>query len=200
LVTDLESTNGTVLGKNRIRSAEIEPGDVLALGGTRLRLEALGEQSDLPLAAGASFGKLIGRSPGARRLFAVLEAVAPQDTTVLLVGETGTGKDLAAQALHDASPRSDKPFVVVDCSALPTNLMEADLFGDERGAFTGAERSREGALVEADGGTIFFDEIAKPGKVVPLLAPDRIRRRAASSCGSIPPGPRTTATESHRQR
>jgi DNA-binding NtrC family response regulator len=184
LVTDLESTNGTLLGKNRIRSAEIEPGDTLILGATRLRLEALGDESALPLSQASGFGKLVGRSPEARRLFAVLEAVAPQDTTVLLVGETGTGKDLAAQALHDASPRADKPFVVVDCNSVPPNLLEADLFGYEAGALSGTTGRGEGALMEAQGGTIFFDEITKlPLDLQPKLL-RAIETREARALGS----------------
>jgi two-component system, NtrC family, response regulator GlrR len=161
LATDLESTNGTFADRYRIQSVHLQPGDTLALGTTRVRLEAVPDSTELPLSDSTSFGKLLGRSAESRRLFALLETVAGQDVTVLLVGETGTGKDLAAQAIHEASPRADKPFVVVDCSAITAPLMEAELFGHERGAFTGAERRREGAFLEAHGGTVFLDEIAK---------------------------------------
>jgi transcriptional regulator with GAF, ATPase, and Fis domain len=161
LVTDLESTNGVLAGGYRVAAVYLQVGDTLDLGQTRIRLEALPESTKLQISDSVQFGRLIGRSAGARRLFALLEAVARQDSTVLLVGETGTGKDLAAQAVHEASARAEKPFVVVDCSAIPATLIESELFGHERGAFTGADRRREGAFLEADGGTVFFDEIAK---------------------------------------
>jgi DNA-binding NtrC family response regulator len=189
LATDLESTNGTFAGGYRIRSIDLQAGDTLELGKTRLRLEALAQPMELPLSDAASFGKLLGRSAEARRLFALLEEVAAQDVTVLLVGETGTGKDLAAQAIHDGSPRADRPFVVVDCSAIPANLIEAELFGHERGAFTGAERRREGAFFEADGGTIFFDEIAKlPYDLQPKLL-RALESRAVRPLGAARPQP-----------
>jgi transcriptional regulator with AAA-type ATPase domain len=161
LLTDLESTNGTFFYGRRIQSMHLQPGDSFDLGRTRIRLEAVGPVVELPLSRSPGFGRLLGRSADSRRLFARLEAVAAQDVTVLLVGETGTGKDVAARSLHEAGPRADKPFVVVDCSAIPSNLMEAELFGHERGAFTGAERRRRGALMEAHGGTLFLDEISK---------------------------------------
>jgi two-component system response regulator GlrR len=161
LATDLESTNGTFAGGCRIRSADLQTGDTIDVGRTRVRLEPVAEATELPLSQSTRFGRLLGRSAESRRLFALLEAVAAQDVTVLLVGETGTGKDLAAQAIHETSARAEKPFVVVDCSAISPALIEAELFGHERGAFTGADRSRDGAFLEADGGTIFFDEISK---------------------------------------
>lgn len=161
LLTDLESTNGTFFCGRRIQSIHLHPGDNIELGRTRIRLEAVGPGVDLPLHPAPGFGRLLGRSADSRRLFARLEAVAAQDVTVLLVGETGTGKDVAARSIHEASPRADKPFAVVDCSAIPSSLMEAELFGHERGAFTGADRRRRGALMEAHGGTLFLDEISK---------------------------------------
>jgi DNA-binding NtrC family response regulator len=161
LVTDLESTNGTFFSERRVHAIQLQPGDSFDLGKTRLRLEAQRETIELPVSAAPRFGRLLGRSADTRRLFARLEAVAALDATVLLVGETGTGKDLAARSLHETGPRAERPFVVVDCSAIPNNLMEAELFGHERGAFTGADRRRRGALMEAHGGTLFLDEISK---------------------------------------
>jgi DNA-binding NtrC family response regulator len=171
LLCDLESTNGTFVRGRRVQALHLEPGDSFDLGGTRIRLEALRNQSiQLRLSEANRFGRLVGRSADSRRLFALLEAVSRQDVTVLLVGETGTGKDLAAQSIHDASARAEKPFVVVDCSAIPPSLMEAELFGHERGAFTGADRHRNGALLEAHGGTLFLDEVAKlPYEMQPKL-------------------------------
>jgi DNA-binding NtrC family response regulator len=184
LCTDLASTNGTWLDKHRIVSAYVEPGDLLQIGDTRLRLESRRQRFELPLSQADAFGKLIGRSAAARRLFALLETVAPQDATVLLVGESGTGKDLAAEAIHDASPRAAGPFVVVDCGALPPALMESELFGHERGAFTGAQERRSGAFVEAHKGTLFLDEIAKlPRDMQPKLL-RALDRRQVKPLGS----------------
>jgi DNA-binding NtrC family response regulator len=187
LATDLESTNGTLAGRYRIGAAHLQPGDTLDLGRTRVRIESLAEPTELPLSDATTFGKLLGRSAESRRLFSLLETIAGQDVTVLLVGETGTGKDLAAQAIHEASSRADKPFVVVDCSAITAPLMEAELFGHERGAFTGAERRREGAFLEAHGGTIFLDEIAKlPYDMQPKLLRALENREVRPLGGSRP--------------
>jgi transcriptional regulator with AAA-type ATPase domain len=161
LCRDLESTNGTRLGGHRIREAWLMPGDVLDLGATRLRLELLRQPVTLPLSPGDSFGRLLGASVAMKRLFALLQAVAVSDSTVALCGETGTGKDAAAESIHETSRRAAGPFVVVDCSAIPANLLESELFGYERGAFTGAVESRPGAFQEAHGGTLFLDEIGE---------------------------------------
>jgi two-component system response regulator GlrR len=109
----------------------------------------------------ATFGRLVGQSARMRKVIDQLKVVAPQNTTLLLEGESGTGKELAAEAVHAASQCRKGPFVVVDCAAVPRNLIEAELFGHEKGAFTGAVQSREGAFVKADGGTVFLDEIGE---------------------------------------
>jgi DNA-binding NtrC family response regulator len=116
---------------------------------------------ELPLPARARFGALVGSSPAMRRAFAALESAAACDATVLLAGETGTGKEVAAESIHRASARAGGPFVVVDCGALPANLLESELHGHERGAFTGAVAARVGAFEAAAGGTIFLDEIGE---------------------------------------
>jgi DNA-binding NtrC family response regulator len=108
-----------------------------------------------------TFGRLVGQSTRMRKVIDQLKVVAPQNTTLLLEGESGTGKELAAEAVHAASQCRKGPFVVVDCAAVPRNLIEAELFGHERGAFTGAVQAREGAFVRADGGTVFLDEIGE---------------------------------------
>jgi transcriptional regulator with GAF, ATPase, and Fis domain len=107
------------------------------------------------------FGSMVGRSAPMRALFSTLQKAASSDVTVLLEGETGTGKEASAEAIHLASPRCDGPFVVIDCSAIPSQLLESELFGSERGAYTGAVASRAGAFEAASGGTIFLDEIGE---------------------------------------
>jgi DNA-binding NtrC family response regulator len=188
LITDLGSTNGILLDGNRVKVAYVGEHKRLDLGSTRLRLEGLAQTVELPLSLAERFGKLLGRSTVLRRTFALLETVAPEDVTVLLIGETGTGKDLAAESIHEASARAEKPFVVVDCGAIAPALFESELFGHERGAFTGADTRRVGALAEAHGGTLFLDEVAKlPLELQPKLlrALDRHEIRPVGSSRTI---------------
>lgn len=119
----------------------------------------------------ATFGKLLGKSAVMRRLFREIEKVAPSDVTVLIQGESGTGKELVAHSIHAGSSRRDRPFVAVNVSALPESLAEAELFGHERGAFTGAIASRPGRFELAHGGTLFLDEVGtlSPGVQAKLL-------------------------------
>src|SRR4029077_12852961 len=133
----------------------------LKVGQTVLRVSLGAECAAQPLSERTELGPLVGRSPAMRGVFSLLEKAAPTDTTVLIEGETGTGKEGAAEALHLGSPRRDKPLVVVDCGGLPANLMERELLGHDRGAFTGAVARRTGAFEEADGGTLFLDEIGE---------------------------------------
>jgi len=113
---------------------------------------------------------LVGESPVMRRLLDMLERVSDSDAAVLVTGDSGTGKELVARALHDRSPRRDRPFVAVNCAALPANLLESELFGHARGAFTDAKKARPGLFVEAQGGTLFLDEIAElPLELQPKL-------------------------------
>src|SRR5258705_12942883 len=102
---------------------------------------------------------LVGCSPGMRKVFSIIERVAPTDASVLITGATGTGKELAARAIHDMSPRRDGPFVDINCSAIPEALTEAELFGHQRGTFTGAHEDRSGLFEKASGGTLFLDEV-----------------------------------------
>jgi len=116
------------------------------------------------------FGPLLGRSVAMRELFGRIARVAPTDAAVLIQGETGTGKELVARAIHEASPRASGPFVVVDLAAMPETLLESELFGHRKGAFTGAEANRAGAAEQAVGGTVFLDEIGElPLAVQPKL-------------------------------
>ncbi|HZK14949.1 MAG TPA: sigma-54 factor interaction domain-containing protein, partial [Desulfobaccales bacterium] len=107
------------------------------------------------------FSGVLGSSPRIREMFKLLEMVAPSDATVLLLGETGTGKELVAQAIHRNSPRAAGPFVVVNCATLPETLLESELFGHERGSFTGATVRKDGRFLVAHHGTVFLDEIAE---------------------------------------
>jgi len=167
---DLGSTNGTVLGGYRVMSALVEPGALIGCGRSVLRLEATGEEVRERLSAREQFGRAIGVSAAMRRIFALMERFAPAEGTVLLEGETGTGKEVLAHALHEESGRASRPFVVVDCGAIPVTLIESELFGHMRGAFTGAADSRGGAFEAAQGGTLFLDEIGElPLAVQPVL-------------------------------
>jgi len=158
---DLGSTNGTYAGDLEVVRGFVRTGARIRAGTSQLGVTVLRDQIAHDLAPGDRFGDLLGASPVMRRLYPVLETCAQSDITVLLHGETGTGKELIAEAIHLASPRRDAPFVVVDCSVLPAQLIESELFGHVRGAFTGADSDRTGAFELASGGTIFLDEIGE---------------------------------------
>jgi transcriptional regulator with GAF, ATPase, and Fis domain len=158
---DLESTNGTFVGGLRVGSAYITHKAKLRFGDVDAYFEVERAEAELGLGAGESWGALIGKSPVMRRIFEQLQQVAATESTLLLHGETGVGKDLIAEEVHHHSQRAGRPFVVVDCGALPGNLIDSELFGHERGAFTGADTARAGAFEEADGGTLFLDEIGE---------------------------------------
>ncbi|MCC7536842.1 MAG: sigma 54-dependent Fis family transcriptional regulator [Deltaproteobacteria bacterium] len=158
---DAGSTNGTWVDGYRTADIHLRDGSVIALGQSTLRFEPLDDEEDVPLSRGDAFGRVIGRSVAMRELFAVLERTAPTDVTILIEGESGTGKELIAEAVHAASRRASGPFVVFDCGSVPSSLIESELFGHERGAFTGAAARRVGRFEEADGGTLFLDEIGE---------------------------------------
>ncbi|MBK9036778.1 MAG: sigma 54-dependent Fis family transcriptional regulator [Myxococcales bacterium] len=159
-VKDLGSTNGTWWQGSRITELVVPGGATIEIGGAALRIVAA-DALVLPPSARERFGALVGHSVAMRELFAVLELAAPSDATVLVEGESGTGKELVARALHEHSAHAKGPFVVVDCSAIAEHLIDSHLFGHVRGAFTGAERDRKGAFVEASGGTLFLDELGE---------------------------------------
>lgn len=160
-IEDLASTNGTFVDGVRVRAARIHPGARVALGSRSLPIFFDEAPTQVPLWPAERLGPLLGRTPVMRELFDRLARAAHSSATVLLLGETGTGKELAARALHDVSPRATGPFVVFDCGAVPEALFESDLFGHVRGSFTGAERAREGAALAASGGTLFLDEVGE---------------------------------------
>ncbi|MCC6752324.1 MAG: sigma 54-interacting transcriptional regulator [Deltaproteobacteria bacterium] len=172
LLRDLGSTNGTVVGGLRVREAVLQDDVVVQLGRSTLRFIPGKEEIRVDPSKEVRFGKLVGRSEGMREIFGVLEKVAATDLTVTIQGETGTGKDLVARAIHEASPRREGPFVVFDAGAVASNLIESELFGHEKGAFTGATEQRQGAFERADGGTLFLDEI---GELALELQPKLLR-------------------------
>jgi transcriptional regulator with GAF, ATPase, and Fis domain len=161
LLRDLDSTNGTSCGEVKVREAWLAHGQIVRAGQTALRFESLEGTVDLAVSVRDSFHELLGQSPRMREIFLLLERVAPTDLTVLVRGETGTGKELVARALHRASPRSLRPLVVQDCSAIPKDLIESTLFGHEKGSFTGAVERKIGCFEQAEGGTIFLDEVGE---------------------------------------
>ena len=184
-VRDLGSTNGTFVDGVRIDAAYLRSGSRITVGATTIAVEGTAEQLVEALPAADQFGRLLGASAAMRRVFSVLERVAHTDSTVLLEGETGTGKTLIAQMLHERSDRHDGPFIVLDCSSIPPTLIESELFGHERGSFTGAHATRPGAFEAAAGGTLFLDEIGElPLDMQPKLLralEERVIKRVGSN-------------------
>jgi transcriptional regulator with PAS, ATPase and Fis domain len=169
-VRDLGSRNGVILDGVRVIEGCPRTGSILRLGRVALRFDFKGDTNTLPISQNHVFGTIVGSSVSMRTAFALMERAAETKVHVLLEGETGTGKSQAAEAIHRASARRDKPFLIVDCGAIPENLLESELFGHEKGAFTGAVARRIGAFEEANGGTIFLDEIGElPTDLQPKL-------------------------------
>jgi len=169
-IVDTDSRNGTRLDGVRVLAAELEAESLITLGDSVLRIRpaARGDARRIPVVQ--SFGALVGRSVAMQQLYDVLERVAASEIDVLIHGESGTGKELVASELVQRSGRADGPLVVVDCGAISPSLVESELFGHIRGAFTGADRDREGAFEAAHGGTIFLDEIGElPLELQPKL-------------------------------
>ncbi len=168
-VRDLGSLNGTFIGDVRVSDAVVVSSQRIRAGSSWVEVK-LGEARTVALPRATAFGPLVGDSASMRGLFERLSRAAATELTVLVLGETGTGKELVARALHEHSPRRNAPFVVVDCASVPRSLGEATLLGHERGAFTGADRARQSPFVEADGGTLFLDELGElPLEIQPNL-------------------------------
>lgn len=176
VVKDLGSRNGLWLEQVRVVEAVMGPGTAVSLGQLTLTVEARGEPVRMPLAMGTHFGEAVGSGVAMRVLFARLQRAAQTDEPVLLLGESGTGKELLARAIHQASPRRGGPFVVFDCGAVAPSLIESELFGYEKGAFSGATGSRVGLLESASGGTLFLDELGE----LPLELQPRLLRALES--------------------
>jgi transcriptional regulator with GAF, ATPase, and Fis domain len=192
-IRDLDSRNGTFVNGERVREGRVALGHtaVLRAGNTTFRvsypdgIEGLVERWSEP-----TFHHLVGGSEPMRELYALLARVAPTDASLLIRGETGTGKELVARSVHDASLRRQGPYVVVDCAALPENLLDAELFGHAKGAFTGAVTAREGAIEAANGGTVFIDEVgelpmAMQPKLLRVLEQRAVRRIGETTYRSV---------------
>jgi DNA-binding NtrC family response regulator len=158
---DLDSKNGSTISGVRISRAPIGFGTEIKIGRNTIKYLPDEELVEPEPFAHARFGSMVGGDKRMRQLFTMLEDVAPTNATVLIEGETGTGKELIAEEIHRNSPRRDKPFVTFDCSAVPRDLIASILFGHEEHAFTGALSARDGMFAAANGGTIFLDEIGE---------------------------------------
>ena len=185
LVRDLGSTNGTFIGPLRLREGVVTAKTELLVGQSRIVIEPTGKQR-VDVGYADRFGELVGASPKMRRVFGVLERVAKTPLSILILGETGTGKEVVARSVHSSSDRKNGPFVVVDCASIPSSLAESLLFGHEKGAFTGATERKTGALAEADGGTLFLDELGElpidlQPKLLRALAERQVKRVGGSA-------------------
>ncbi len=190
VIKDLESTNGTYLDGVLIREAVLEFGRTITLGETEIKFVPFQEKIEAYPSSKNAFGEVYGQSLQMRNIFGILEKVAPTDVTLVLEGETGTGKELLARAIHATSSRRSGPFVVFDCSAVAENLVESELFGHEKGAFTGAIHSRQGVFEMARGGTLFLDEIGELGidlqpKLLRVLEAREVKRLGGSETRRI---------------
>ncbi|RKH30941.1 FHA domain-containing protein [Corallococcus praedator] len=180
-VVDLRSTNGTWLGPVRLFEAEVTLPTSLRVGEAELILEVVpATKKEAP-----SFHGILGGDPSVRQLTDLIQRVAPSTAAVTILGESGTGKELVANALHACSPRANRPLIPVNCAAISKELIESELFGHEKGAFTGSVGARKGAFEEADGGTLFLDEIGElpldlQAKLLRALESGEIKRVGAS--------------------
>jgi len=185
LLVDLDSTNGTFINHVRVREAYLEPGCSIQLGQSDLKFFFADERIPVRPSDKESLGLLIGRNVKMREIYDIIEKIAPTGTTVIIEGETGTGKEVVAQTIHQLSPRKTGPMMVFDCGAIPENLIESELFGHEKGSFTGAIMTRQGLFEMAHGGSIFLDELGELNlelqpKLLRVLEQREIRRVGAS--------------------
>jgi transcriptional regulator with GAF, ATPase, and Fis domain len=190
LLVDLGSTNGTFLHGARIQEAPIEAGSIVTAGKVEIAFVPERQDFDIPIWDSDRFGSLLGRSGSMRRLFGMIARIAETDATVLVQGETGTGKGQVAKAIHQASLRKSGPYVVVDCGAVQRQLVESELFGHEKGAFSGAYSERPGAFELSSGGTVFIDELGEleldlQPKLLRVLDAREVRRVGGASAMPI---------------
>jgi DNA-binding NtrC family response regulator len=158
-VRDLGSKNGLYVDRTRVLDGYCPVGSVISFGGCRAEVVTTGERQTVPLSRRVRFGEVLGASIAMRALFARLERLAADDQSVLVMGESGTGKELVARGIHAEGGRASKPFVVFDCAAVSAGLVEAELFGHARGAFTGAIAAQQGVFEAAHEGTLLIDEV-----------------------------------------
>ena len=158
-VDDLDSTNGTFANELRIHGVFLRGTETITIGKTLLLVTLAPAEEGEKVARAVSFGGVLGMSTKMQRVYAFARKVAASDIPCTIEGETGTGKEQLAEAIHESSPRVKGPFIIFDCTALPGTLMESALFGHEKGSFTGASSTRKGVFEQADGGTLFIDEI-----------------------------------------
>ena len=172
LLSDLGSTNGTFIDQVRVREGYLYAGCTLRLGTLELAFNFDDEKLPIVPSQSDRLGTMIGRNVKMREIYGIIEKIAPTGTTVIIEGETGTGKEVVAQTIHDMSTRAKGPMMVFDCGAVPENLIESELFGHEKGSFTGAIMTRQGIFEMAHGGTLFLDEL---GELSPDLQPKLLR-------------------------
>jgi len=161
VLIDNGSTNGTFINRVRVREAYLHANCTLTCGKTDMKFQPVDEQLQIVPSDLERYGEIIGRDRSMREIYTILEKIAPTDTTVVVEGETGTGKEVVARTIHGQSRRKDGPFMVFDCGAVPENLIESELFGHEKGSFTGAISTRQGVFEMANGGTVFLDELGE---------------------------------------
>jgi DNA-binding NtrC family response regulator len=190
ILIDNASTNGTFINKVRVREGFLKPGCTLSVGQSQLRFNAREEEVPIVPSRNDRCGNLIGSNAKMREIYSIIEKIAPTATTVVIDGETGTGKEVVAQSIHSLSPRSRGELVVFDCGAVPPNLIESELFGHEKGSFTGAVMAREGLFETADGGTLFLDELGElpldlQPKLLRALEQREVRRVGATKAQKV---------------
>ncbi len=161
LILDLNSTNGTFVNGVKVREAELQEDSSILVGQTQLSFHYVSETKKIEPVQENCLGPLVGNAQCMRELYRVLLQVAPTEATVCVMGETGTGKELVARSIHDFSPRRLKPWIAINCGAISRDLIQSELFGHEKGAFTGAHQQRLGVFEQARGGTLFLDEIGE---------------------------------------
>ena len=185
IIKDLDSTNGTWVNQVRIKEAYLAPGCLLKFGSAEFIFQPMDEEVAVVPSNEEKFGDIIGGNVKMREIYGILEKIAPTNATVVIEGETGTGKEVIAHTLHKMSLRAKKPFVVFDCGAVPESLIESELFGHEKGSFTGAIMTRQGLFELAQGGTIFLDELGELSlelqpKLLRVLEQREVRRVGAA--------------------
>jgi DNA-binding NtrC family response regulator len=190
MLIDNNSTNGTFINKVRVREAFLKPGCTLSVGQSQLKFNAREEEVQIVPSRADRCGGLIGGNAKMREIYSIIEKIAPTATTIVIDGETGTGKEVVAQSIHNLSPRSRGELVVFDCGAVPPNLIESELFGHEKGSFTGAMMTRTGLFEQADGGTLFLDELGElpldlQPKLLRVLEQREVRRVGATKSQKV---------------